>query len=108
MSNCILSKRSSKSLFLRWIQFVFLIALMAACSPSEPRKEKPLVYEGMSKAELEQVLGLPNLQDTLGHMLDVNTNGKIFLERWSYDKRTVLIINDTVKNPDAPEARLKN
>jgi len=79
---------------------VIASALMTACEEPEPKKERGLVYEGMSSEQLKSVLGTPLSIDSKGEIFDANTMKKISVQAWSYDKRIVLLINDTVKNPN--------
>jgi hypothetical protein len=78
---------------------VLLIWIAAACANRE-EKPKPLVYEGMSGEELEKTLGLPSEKDSLQPIFDGETMERLPVEKWIYEKRTVLLINDTVKNPN--------
>lgn len=74
-----------------------IFGFFACSSPSEP---KPLVYEGMSAKELEDVLGMPMDKDTGRYVYEGETMEKLPVEKWVYSKRIVLLINDTVKNPN--------
>jgi hypothetical protein len=79
---------------------VVSMALITACEEAESKKEKALVYEGMSSEELKSVLGEPLSIDSKGEIFDANTMKKMSVQAWSYQKRVVLLINDTVKNPN--------
>jgi hypothetical protein len=59
-----------------------------------------MVYEGMSAAKLRQVLGEPMKIDSKSEIFNAQSMTKMSLEHWVYEKRTVLLINDTVKNPN--------
>lgn len=74
------------------------IILAPGCTSEKPQNEKPLVYEGMSAQELRNNLGEPTSIDSSGQIYDTRYKKKMIVERWRYDKRTVLIINDTVKD----------
>lgn len=69
-----------------------------SCSNPNQQDEKPLVYEGMSSQELRDKLGDPLSIDSSGKVYDAQHKKKLILEKWEYEKRTVLIINDTVKD----------
>ncbi len=79
-----------------------ILFLIVSCSDSEIKAEKqrPLVYEGMSSAELIDVLGEPLEIDTSGFVFDARTMKKGPVIRYRFEKRAVLLINDTVKNPN--------
>lgn len=76
--------------------------LWAQCSNinSEETAVKPLVYEGMSSQELERVLGKPNEKDSVSAIYLADQKKTVAIEKWFYDKRIVLIINDTIKDPN--------
>ena len=80
---------------------LLLSFILFSCSTSnqESEKQKELVYEGMSSQELEDILGNPNSINSRGEIFNAETMTKMSVEEWIYDKRTVLLINDTVKNP---------
>ncbi|MEM9053039.1 MAG: hypothetical protein AAGC47_13375 [Bacteroidota bacterium] len=79
---------------------LLLVCLLGCSSPDqEKEKTKELVYEGMSSDELEETLGNPNSINDRGEIFNAETMQKMSVEEWIYDKRTVLLINDTVKNP---------
>ena len=61
---------------------------------------RPLVYEGMSATELRNAIGEPNGIDEKNKIFDAESMQKISQEHWIYEKRTVLLINDTVKDPN--------
>lgn len=81
---------------------VAVLLLTSSCGPSreEEPQAKPMVYEGMPVSELEQVLGRPDSVSKGGTIYDVEAGKKKFLHRWHYKKRTVVIIEDTVKVPN--------
>ena len=59
-----------------------------------------MVYEGMSATELRIAIGEPNEIDEKSKIFDAESMTKISQEHWIYEKRTVLLINDTVKDPN--------
>ena len=76
---------------------------MAACSCAptpDAEKVRPMVYEGMSVADLREILGEPFAKDSLSTIYMADYGKTVVVEKWSYDKRTVLVINDTIKNPN--------
>ena len=74
---------------------------LVGCGSNEVKKEeRPLVYEGMPKEELEYVLGQPIRVDSLNPIFDGETMKKMPVEKWVFKKRTVILINDSVKNPN--------
>ena len=76
------------------------LLLCVSCSnSSEKIEEKPLVYEGMSKNDLIINLGEPISKDSSSKVYDPVSKKMLAVEKWQYDKRTVLLINDTVKDP---------
>jgi len=79
---------------------LFILILLSACNGADKNKPKALVYEGMPKSELLNVLGQPNRIDTTGKIYQTRTNEMHTLERWFYEKRVVVLINDSVKNPN--------
>lgn len=54
----------------------------------------------MSSSELRLVLGEPKKIDSKDEIFDAKSMTKMSLEHWVYEKRIVLLINDTVKNPN--------
>ena len=62
-----------------------------------------MVYEGMPANELENVLGKPTNIDSSGSVFDANKGKTIKVQKWYYDKRTVVLIDDTVKTPNLPD-----
>lgn len=83
------------------LQVIAIVFLVVSCgeADSEVNTPQPLVYEGMSASELREVLGEPLEIETKNEIFDAQTMKKMTLEQWVYEKRTVLLINDTVKNP---------
>lgn len=79
-----------------------LLVILFSCSGADSNNDErqALVYEGMPKSELLNVLGQPNRIDTTGKIFQTRTNEIQTLERWFYDKRIVVVINDSVKNPN--------
>lgn len=83
--------------------FISLMSFIAvACGEKQEDKqiEKPLVYEGMPGSELKSVLGDPQSVASGGEVYDANTATTKKVEKWIYDKRTVVLIDDTVKSPN--------
>ena len=80
------------------IFFILAILFIHACRNTEKKEQKPLVYEGMSISELEGNLGTPISIDSSGEVYSTKLKKKISVQKWTYDKRVVLIINDTVKD----------
>jgi len=79
----------------------FALLLLVSCSNSDSQeKHKALVHEGMSALELRKVLGEPIKVEDKSEIFDAQSMTKISLEHWVYEKRVVLLINDTVKNPN--------
>lgn len=76
-----------------------IFALFFACASPLEEKANGLVYEGMSSNQLEEILGNPKAINKRGEIFDAETMKMISVQEWIYDKRTVLLINDTVKNP---------
>jgi hypothetical protein len=54
----------------------------------------------MSSQELESVLGQPNEKDSISSIYLPDQSKTVAVEKWFYDKRVVLIINDTIKVPN--------
>jgi hypothetical protein len=85
----------------KFFLFFSLTALLFAaisCNSQKEQEEKPLVYEGMSADELRSNLGEPASIDSSGKVFDTRYKKKMVVEKWKYEKRTVLLINDTVKD----------
>lgn len=78
--------------------FAFILIGFSFCTEPGKQKIPPLVYEGMSATELRQNLGEPISIDSSGSVFNPEKRKKIKLEKWKYDKRTVLLMNDTVKD----------
>jgi len=74
------------------------LILLSSCNNQSKEEQKPLVYEGMSSQELRMNLGAPLSIDSSGEVFSMELKKKIQVERWEYEKRIVLIINDTVKD----------
>ncbi len=82
-------------------RFASILIAIVFWSCNTAQNEKPareLVFEGMSKKELRIVLGEPLEIDSSGVIYDVLKNKKIKIDRWKYDQRTVVLINDTVSS----------
>lgn len=56
-----------------------------------------MVYEGMAKSALQEVLGRPDSIGEVQKIYDANRGIQKSVERWYYSKRTVVLIDDTVK-----------
>ncbi len=56
-----------------------------------------MVYEGMAKSDLENVLGKPDSIGEVQKIYDPNRGKQKSVVRWYYEKRTVVLIDDTVK-----------
>lgn len=59
-----------------------------------------MVYEGMPTSELRLVLGEPLSKDSMSTIYLADFGKTVVVEKWSYNKRDVLVINDTIKNPN--------
>lgn len=88
----------------RKITLAAAIALLAiSCESGRSGKEqqvKPMVFEGMPANDLERVLGEPDSISKGGTIYDVAAGKKKALFRWHFKKRTVVVIDDTVKVPN--------
>ncbi len=84
------------------IKAVIGLFIFISCGESSVKNEKPrpLVYEGMSADDLRSVLGEPEEIDDRGEIFDAQSMTKMSLEHWIYEKRVVILINDTVKDPN--------
>lgn len=83
----------------------FSITLFVACQ-SGGKKEaeiRPLIYEGMPKGELVEILGQPDSVLSGGTVYNADYNKSFPIEKWYYKTRTVMIINDSVKTPQLKE-----
>lgn len=79
------------------------VLLLTACGPGKEQREsaaRPMVYEGMPAAHLREVIGDPASIEPGGSVYDANTGKTKKVEKWHYDKRIVVIIDDTVKTPN--------
>jgi len=87
----------------------FLILLVAiglqACDFSEPEKkrERPMVYEGMPIEDLTLTLGSPDSIQPGGTVYNADISKTQKVEKWYFDTRTVVVIDDTVKTPNLNE-----
>jgi len=79
---------------------IAFLAVIITCACADTEKSKPLVYEGMSAEELENTLGAPISQDSVRYIFEGETMEMLPVEKWTYPKRIVLLINDTVKVPN--------
>jgi len=83
--------------------FGLSLVLLVGCSLSNENSTttaKKMVYEGMSADELIQTLGNPNSVAIRDSIFDANSMSKMAVEQWNYSKRSVLLINDSVKHPN--------
>ncbi len=87
---------------------ISVVVMIWGCGSPGPEKVRPMVYEGMPKSELRKVLGEPQKIDSSGRIFDVNRNSRTVLEKWIYESRTVVIINDTVKSANIEASRESN
>jgi hypothetical protein len=80
----------------------FSIFFWSHCTPKQNSEKavRSLVYEGMSAQDLERVLGAPSKKDSVSSIYLADEKKTVAVEKWYYDKRTVLIINDTIKDPN--------
>ncbi len=84
-------------------ELILPIGILFFCSCSEQKNEQKvqsLIYEGMSKNELILNLGQPTSIDSSSKVYDPVQKKLLEVEKWVYAKRTVLIINDTIKDPN--------
>ncbi len=82
---------------------IFVCAALVACQTENPSEEqRPLVYEGMPADDLRETLGKPDTIEPGGTVYDANTESTKKVEKWVYTKRTVVVIDDTVKSPNIP------
>lgn len=78
---------------------LFLLSI-ACSSPSSREKEArtpSMIDEGMSAESVRKLLGQPDSTESGGAIYDVASGKKKMLERWYYPKRTIVMIDDTVK-----------
>lgn len=84
----------------------FFVITLAACTENQKEMEtkaKPMVYEGMPAGDLENILGKPTKVDSSGSVFDANKGKTIKVQKWYYEKRTVVLIDDTVITPNLPD-----
>ena len=62
-----------------------------------------MVYEGMPAKDLESTLGEPMKVDSTGSVFDANKGRTLKVQKWYYEKRTVVLIDDTVITPNLPD-----
>ncbi len=81
------------------IRCFFLGLMLWSCSGSgdENKKERPMVYEGMPVKDLTLILGKPDSIQKGGSVFNADYNKNQLVEKWYYDVRTVVLIDDTVK-----------
>lgn len=88
------------------ILVLFVFTLFTACTGNQKENEakaRPMVYEGMSAGDLENILGQPIKIDSSGSVFDANKGKTIKVQKWYYEKRTVVLIDDTVITPNLPD-----
>lgn len=96
---------------MKWSKLLLLlccgagIALCLGCDHPETgtthsAETQKMVYEGMPGVDLKNVLGAPDSTAEWGSVYDVEAGRKKAVERWYYPKRTVVLIDDTVKVPN--------
>ncbi len=86
--------------FQQRISFGCVLLGLISCRPSTDTNENSapqLVYEGMTVIELSKVLGEPDSVQTGNQIYDAASSRRKPMERWYYPKRTVVVIDDTVK-----------
>jgi hypothetical protein len=93
--------KNSKAAF-RWPLLWGIALYLSSCSGTEQpsRNEPGLVQEGMSMEDVRRILGDPNHIDSAGVIYNVDTETRQKVSRWHYEKRTIVLINDTVKSTD--------
>lgn len=78
---------------------ICVVISIYSCGDANKEINSPgLVQEGMSTSEVEKVLGKPEKRDTSGLIYDVESDAMQQVERWHYEKRTMVFINDTLKS----------
>ncbi|NEN25022.1 hypothetical protein G3O08_16090 [Cryomorpha ignava] len=84
---------------------LILFVSLQACNFSEPekRKKRPMVYEGMPISDLTLALGAPDSIQNGGSVYNADLNKTQKVEKWYFDTRTVVVIDDTVKTPNLNE-----
>ena len=85
-----------------FILISFCVAIVSCQTGNPTEEQRPLVYEGMPTNELRQILGKPDTIEPGGTVYDANTESTKKVEKWVYQKRTVVVIDDTVKSPSTP------
>ena len=89
------------------ISGLFLICIISfqACNSAAPdkKKERPMVYEGMPISDLTLTLGTPDSIQTGGSVYNADLSKTQKVEKWYFDTRTVVVIDDTVKTPNLNE-----
>lgn len=82
---------------------IFLFSLGCTGNRNEDKASvKPMVYEGMSAEELKNILGEPMERDSTGSVFDANKGKTLKVQKWYFEKRTVVLIDDTVIKPNLP------
>lgn len=86
---------------------LLLIGLVSlqACNTAGPenKKERPMVYEGMPISDLTLTLGAPDSIQAGGSVYNADLSKTQKVEKWYFDTRTVVVIDDTVKTPNLNE-----
>lgn len=90
---------------LRYLFLVFILIACVACKPGGKKDAdvRPLIYEGMPKDELIEILGQPDSIVSGGSVYNADYNKNFAIYKWYYKTRTVMIINDSVKTPQLKE-----
>lgn len=62
-----------------------------------------MVYEGMPVGDLTLTLGSPDSIQAGGTVYNADLSKTQKVEKWYFDARTVVVIDDTVKTPNLNE-----
>lgn|SRR5690554_34798 len=84
---------------------LIVILSTPGCDFSDPeqRRERPMVYEGMSVNDLTITLGSPDSVQSGGTVYNADLGRTQKVEKWYFDSRTVVVIDDTVKTTNIIE-----
>ncbi len=84
---------------------LILIFTISGCDRGDSVKQpkKPLIYEGMPSSELTLTLGQPDSVQQGGTVYNADLNKTQNVEKWYYETRTVVLIDDTIKMPSLKE-----